>query len=76
MYGNVDAAIKFFKLLTSWLCEHMKMVQSQADHCVFFKLDENEELQLLVSVTVDDCDVTGLEINIKWFMNELENDLT
>ena len=33
MYGNVDVAIKFFKLLTEWLCESMKMNQSQADPC-------------------------------------------
>ena len=72
MYGNVDAAIKFFKLLTDWLCESMKMQQSQADPCVFYKHDENDELMLMVSVTVDDCAITGLETNIKWFMDELE----
>ena len=31
-----------------------------------------DELMLMVSVTVDDCAVTGLETNIKWFMDELE----
>ena len=40
MYGNVDAAIKFFKHLTGWLCNHMLMNQSQADPYVFFKLNE------------------------------------
>ena len=45
--------------------------KSQADPCVFYTLDEKEELMLLVSVTVDDYTVTGLEINIKLYMNEL-----
>jgi hypothetical protein len=72
MYGNVDAAIKLFTLLTSWLCNNMFMKQSQADPCVFFKLDEKEELKLLVSVTVDDCAITGLVKDIEWYTNELE----
>jgi hypothetical protein len=72
MYGNVDAAIKFFKLLA----EHMKkmeMKQSLADPCVFYKLDANGELLLMVSVTVDDCAVTGLPNYIEWFMTNLES---
>ena len=73
MYGNVDAAIKFFKLLTEWLCESMKMIQLQADPCVFYKHDEKGELMLMVKVTVDDdCAVTGLETDIQCFMDELE----
>ena len=58
MYGNVDAAIKFFKLLGRWLCDEMKMNQSQADPCVFYKLDEKEELMLIVSVKVKNCAMT------------------
>ena len=72
MYGNVDAAIKFFKLLAKWIRENMNMKQSQADPCVFYKLDEDGELVLMVSVTVDDCAVTGMESDINWFMDELE----
>jgi len=71
MYGNVDAEFKFFKLLA----EHMKkmeMKQSLADPCVFYKLDANGELELMVSGTVDDCAVTGLPKDIKWFMDNLE----
>ena len=72
MYGNVDAAIKFFKLLAKWIRENMKMKQSQSDPCVFYKLDDDGELLLMVSVTVDDCAVTGMESDINWFMDELE----
>ncbi len=72
MYGNVDAAIKFFKLLSKWMVESMDMKQSQADPCVFYKLNDEDELMLMVSVTVDDCAVTGLESDIDWFMTELQ----
>ena len=71
MYGNVDAAIKFFKTLTSHLIDpnNMNMKQSQADPCVFYKFDVKNKLTLIVSVTVDDCAITGTEENIQWFMN-------
>ena len=72
MYGNVDAAIKFFKELTKHVVRSMKMKQSLADPCVFYKLNKNNELELIVSVTVDDCAVTGMEEDRKWFMNKLE----
>ena len=72
MYGNVDAAIKFFKVLTRWIVDNMKMKQSLADPCVFYKLDKNDKLEIMVGVTVDDCAVTGLPLNIEWFMKGLE----
>ena len=74
MYGNVDTAIKFFKTLTSHLIDpnNMNMKQSQADPCMFYKIDVKNKLTLIVSVTVDDCAITGTEDNIQWFMNGVE----
>lgn len=74
MYGNVDAAIKFFKLFSNHLTneEGMNMKQSRSDPCVFFKLNEDDELILMVSVTVDDCAITGTNENIEWFMDGVE----
>ena len=74
MYGNVDALIKFFKLLASHVTNNkgMNMFQSEADPCVFYKLDEERNLILMVSVTVYDCAVTGMESEIEWFMNGIE----
>ena len=74
MYGNVDAAIKFFKTLTSHVTDKngMDMKQSQADPCVFYKFDNKNNLIIMVSVTVDDCAITGTTENIKWFMDGLE----
>ena len=78
MYGNVDAAIKFFKELVKHVTDEkgMNMKQSLADPCVFYRLDKNTELDLLVTVTVDDCAVPGLESNIKWFMDNVEKRFT
>ena len=50
----------------------MQKKQLLVDPCVFYKLDANGELVLMVSVTVDDCAVTGLPKEIEWFMNNLE----
>ena len=50
----------------------MEKKQSLADPCVFYKLDANDELLLMVSVTVNDCAVTGLPNDIKWFITNLE----
>ena len=74
MYGNVDAAIKFFKILTSHITDKngMNMQQSQADPCVFYKFNKLNNLILMVSVTVDDCAITGTTKNIHWFMDGLE----
>ena len=74
MYGNVDAAIKFFKTLTAHITkdEDLQLKQSKTDPCVFYKLDFNNNLILIVSVTVDDCAITGTNKDIDWFMDGLE----
>ena len=74
MYGNVDAAIKFFKILAEHITnpKGMNMHQSLADPCVFLKFDNENKLILIVSVTVDDCAVTGPNDEIEWFMNGVE----
>ena len=74
MYGNVDAAIKFFKELVKHITDKkdMNMKHSLAGPGVFFRLDETEELDLIVTVTVDDCAITGLEENIEWCMDNVE----
>ena len=73
MYGNVDAAIKFFKLLTDHLTDPngMNMNQSKADPCLFY-LMKNDKLTLIVTITVDDSAISGLPSDIEWFMNGLE----
>jgi len=74
MYGNVDAAIKFFKTLTELLTDEdgMTMKQSKVDPCLFY-LHKDDELKLIVTVTVDDCAIASLPEDIKWFMDGLES---
>jgi len=74
MYGNIDAAIKFFKTLIEVTTEEkgMKMQQSQVDPCLLY-LHEDDELKLIVTITVDDCAVSGHPDNVKWFMDGLES---
>ena len=74
MYGNVDAAIKFFKTLIDVATEKdgMNMKQSQVDPCLLYMI-EDDELTLIVTITVDDCAVSGHPDNVKWFMDGLES---
>ena len=74
MYGNVDAAIKFFKTLIELVThkDGMAMEQSKVDPCMFY-LIKDDELKLIVTVTVDDCAISGLPEDVKWFMDGLES---
>ena len=54
------------------MIESIGMKQPQADHCVFYKLDEKNKLMIIVSATVDDCVVTGLESDVNFSMTELQ----
>ena len=74
MYGNVDTAIKFFKIFTRHLVDVLGGIcQSLSDLCLVYKLeDKTGELVLIVTVTVDDCAITGLSATIDWFMDGVE----
>jgi len=50
----------------------MTMKQSQVNPCLFY-LHKDDELKLIVNVTVDDCAIAGLSEDIKWFMDGLES---
>ena len=50
---NIDAAIKFFKILTHHMVETMGMKQSQVDSCAFCELDDKFEIMLTTSATVE-----------------------
>ena len=59
MYGNVDAAIRFFRTYRRHLLEKMKLEQSQADPCVFFKKNAKGMTVLIAITHVDDTLLIG-----------------
>ncbi|KAG7353674.1 reverse transcriptase RNA-dependent DNA polymerase [Nitzschia inconspicua] len=59
MYGNVDAALIFFKTYKKHLTEKMNMEQSVVDPCVFYKRDEKGRTILVAITHVDDTLLTG-----------------
>ena len=75
MYGNVDAALRFFIRFTQYLTsEKVGLIQSKVDPCVFFKKDTNGDSKLIVVLTVDDCVVGGKLDDIKALMDLVEEE--
>ena len=54
MYGNVDAALLWLRLLAEYLVNECNLKRSNADSCIFFQKDEKGNLELVMSVHVDD----------------------
>lgn len=67
MYGNVDAALRFFRTLKEHLTVHIGMINSRSDPCVFYLKDENGETKLIVASHVDDCIMVGPKDVIEQF---------
>ena len=60
MYGNVDAALRFFmKLVQHMIGDEVGKKQSRADPCVLYLKDENGCPLVVAAVTVDDCLLGG-----------------
>jgi hypothetical protein len=68
MYGNVNAALRFFKEYVKHMCskEGMNMYQNLADPCVFVKRHEGK-LVLIALTHVDDTQLCGEKEWIEWF---------
>ena len=47
------------------------MKQSLSDPCVYYMKDVKEKLELIGSVTVDDCAITWTKDKADWFINQL-----
>ena len=60
MYGLVQPRAHstrfFWKILTS---EEVRMVQSKADPCLFYKQDGNGKLTAMMVIHIDDCAISG-----------------
>ena len=73
MYGNVDAALKFFKTYVKHLTAEngCGLTQSKADPCVFFKRDKNGKTVLLAVAWVDDTVFVGTREEIDRVKTEI-----
>ena len=54
MYGNVDAAMRWFYELTDHMTDKMDMTRSLTDPCVIFKKLDNEMFKVATGLNVDD----------------------
>ena len=53
MYGNVDAALLWLRLLAKYLVNECNLKKSKAESFISFKKDEKGKLELVMSVHVD-----------------------
>ena len=67
MYGNVEAALAFFREYREHLIKKMKMKQSLTDPCVFYLRDDQGKLVLIALLHVDDTLMAGEAKWIKWY---------
>ena len=70
MYGNVDAALRFFIEFVKVL-KKVGMKQCLADPCVFYMRDESDGPKLIAVMTVDDCLMAGKPVDMKWLQDEV-----
>jgi hypothetical protein len=72
MYGNVDAALRFFRTLKEHLTKNIGMKNSQSDPCVFYLKDDNGATKLIVASHVDDCIMAGTKEAIEQFKMDVK----
>ena len=54
MYGNVDTALLWLKLLSKYLIKDCNLKRSKSDSYIFYKKDYGGNLELVITVNVDD----------------------
>ena len=59
MYGNVDAAILWLRLISKYLMNVCNKTRSNTDYCIFYKKYDNGQLELVMYVLVDNSFMPG-----------------
>ena len=72
IYGNVDAALRFYRTLSKYIVETMDMKMSKTDPCLFFKKDEQNRLVLVAICHVDDTLLIGVKKEIEWYKTTIK----
>ena len=73
IYGNVDAALRFYKTYARYLTHDMGMKRCAADACLFTLKDEEGRTKLISSCHVDDTLLCGTKEEIEKFKKSLKN---
>ena len=70
IYGNVDAALIFYRLYAKFLVK-IGFLRSITDPCCFFLRDENDNPKLLATIHVDDTMISGTPNDIEEFKKKV-----
>ena len=71
MYGNIDSPLRWMKTFTKHLVDHLKLVQSRSDPCIFYKI-KNNKLILVLALYVDDTLCAGEKREVAWAYQMIE----
>jgi hypothetical protein len=74
MYGNVDAALRFF-IKYKGILDELGMVQCKIDPCVFYRIGEEGFLELIIACHVDDLIIAGRKAVIEKYYDAFEKHL-
>ena len=70
IYGNVDAALRFYWLYAAYLIK-LGFIRSKTDPCLFILKGEDGELNMLALCHVDDTQIAGTEEQLDAFKEGL-----
>ena len=72
IYGNVDAALRFYRAYSKHLMDQMGMERSKVNSCLFYLYDELGRIALVAVCHVDDTLLVGTPERIKSFKEQLK----
>jgi hypothetical protein len=72
MFGNVDAALRFFTTLKERFTKNIGMKNSQSDPRALCLKDDNGKTKLTVARHVDDCTMAGLKDATEQFKTDVK----
>jgi hypothetical protein len=71
IYRNMDVALRLF-IKYKGILKELGVIQCQIDSCVFYRLDKDEKLEIIITCHVDNSIICGRKRIIDQFMNEFE----
>jgi hypothetical protein len=74
MYGNVDAALRFF-IKYKAILKDLGMIQCETDPCVFYRVNTQGYLELVIACHVDDSIIAGSKPVIDEYLKDFEKHL-